>query len=406
MSVKPTFGAWVRSYRNGFGRRPGTGETGPIVLRIADVSSGVIRLSTPRRGHVSAREGATYRLEPGDLLFVRVNGAREIVGRCCVVGEDVPNDTIFNDHLIRVQLNPGLDPEFARLCMSLPAARAVIEEAASTSAGQLTISQQVLDSIEIPDFSLDKQQLIARQFKAQLTTVEEARQAAQAQLNEIRLLKKQAFKAAFAAIEHTSLIGSVARVQSGYAFKSEAFQKQGVRLLRNANMAPGRVYWDDAVFLASEAAPAHVAYALAEGDVLISLDRPIISTGIKVARVAASDLPALLVQRVGRFRINESRLDADYLYAFLHTEPFIEAISGHEQSLGVPHISPGQIEAVEIPLPDLAEQQRLAVILNNIAEATHDAQIAAEAQLRDIELLPSRLLAEVFGTTPAQGDDE
>lgn len=139
---------------------------------------------------------------------------------------------------------------------------------------------------------------------------------------------------------------------------------------------------------------------------LISLDRPIIKTGIKVARVTTTDLPALLVQRVGRFRIDATRLNADYLYAVLHTEAFIEAISGHEQSLGVPHISPGQIEAIEIPLPTLAEQQRLAVILNNIAEATHEAQIAAELQLRDIELLPSRLLAAVFDTLPAPSDDE
>jgi hypothetical protein len=48
----------------------------------------------------------------------------------------------------------------------------------------------------------------------------------------------------------------------------------------------------------------------------------------------------------------------------------IEVISGHEQSLGV--------------------------ILNTIAEATHEAQVVAELQLRDIELLPSRLLAAVF----------
>lgn len=197
----------------------------------------------------------------------------------------------------------------------------------------------------------------------------------------------------------------MARIQSGYAFKSETFQKHGVRLLRNANIAPGRLHWNDAVFLAPATAEAHAAYVLAEGDVLISLDRPIIKTGIKVTRVTATDLPALLVQRVGRFRVDETRLNADYLYAFLHTEPFIEAISGHEQSLGVPHISPGQIKAIEIPLPTLPEQQRLAVILNNIAEATHETQSAAELQLRDIELLPSRLLAAVFDSAPFVKND-
>lgn len=277
------------------------------------------------------------------------------------------------------------------------------EELAKASFGgaQPNISQGLLRDLNVPLRSVLDQQRIAKNLKNQLAAAEEARQAAQSQLNEIRLLKTQALKTVFAAIEDISPLGDVARIQSGYAFKSEAFQKQGVRLLRNANVSPGRVYWDDAVYIAPSAAKAHTAYALTDGDVLISLDRPIISTGIKVARVAPTDLPALLVQRVGRFRIDETRLNADYLYAFLHTEPFIEAISGHEQSLGVPHISPGQIEAIDIPLPTLAEQQRLAVILNNIAKAAREAQIAAELQLRDIELLPSRLLAAVFDAPAA-----
>ena len=71
------FGDFVESYRNGFGTRPKSGEIGPIVLRIADVSSGVIQIDDPRRGEVSAREAATYRLFTGNLLFVRVNGTKK-----------------------------------------------------------------------------------------------------------------------------------------------------------------------------------------------------------------------------------------------------------------------------------------------------------------------------------------
>lgn len=188
MTATRKFSEWVASYRNGYGKRPAPGESGPIVLRIADVSSGVIDLSNPRRGIVPEREAMTYRLQHGDLVFVRVNGAREIVGRCCVVCPEVPSDTIFNDHLIRVRLVPGVDPEFARQCVSIPSARAIIEEAASTSAGQLSISQQVLDSIDVPDVPLKVQCEIAARIKAQLAEVEIARNAARAQLREIEAL--------------------------------------------------------------------------------------------------------------------------------------------------------------------------------------------------------------------------
>ena len=232
MSATRNFSEWVRSYRNGFGRRPTAGESGPIVLRIADVSSGSIDLRSPRRGYVSPAEAATYTLEIGDLLFVRVNGAREIVGRCCVVDETVPRDTLFNDHLIRVQLKPGLDPEFARLCMSLPKVRAVIEEAASTSAGQLSINQQLLDSLEIPHLPLDAQRRIASRAKAERVAIEEARLAAQAQRNETVALRAAFYSEGFAGVVpvattsefqeapigwHWTKLTDVARLESGHA---------------------------------------------------------------------------------------------------------------------------------------------------------------------------------------------
>ena len=190
-------GEWVASYRNGFGKRPGAEETGPIVLRIADVSSGVINLSTPRRGTVSGREAETYRLQPDDLLFVRVNGAREIVGRCCVVGSEVPADTIFNDHLIRVRLKLGIDAEYARFCASSPSARSLIEEAASTSVGQLTINQKVIASIVVPELSLDQQRQFVTRLKAQLAEANALRAALDAQHHELDLLPSRILAEAF-----------------------------------------------------------------------------------------------------------------------------------------------------------------------------------------------------------------
>ncbi|MBL8170278.1 MAG: restriction endonuclease subunit S [Acidobacteria bacterium] len=203
------FSQWVLSYRNGFGKRPKMGEKGPIVLRIADVSSGVINLDDPRQGEVSPKEAETYRLLPGDLLFVRVNGAREIVGRCCVVDKTLPTDTIFNDHLIRTQLREGLLPEFAQLCMSLPSARMVIEEAASTSAGQLTVNQQILDSVEIPYLPIDQQLTVIKQLGQKMGAVEQLRAAAQAQLQEIELLPSRLLAQAFE--KESSLAAPAAR---------------------------------------------------------------------------------------------------------------------------------------------------------------------------------------------------
>ncbi|MFZ2235995.1 MAG: restriction endonuclease subunit S, partial [Dokdonella sp.] len=203
---------------------------------------------------------------------------------------------------------------------------------------------------------------------------------------------------AFAGFADWRPIGSVAKLQSGYAFKSESFKTSGVRLLRNTNVLPGKVYWDDTAFLSNEDGERFPGYALVSGDVLISLDRPLISSGIKVARVGENDVPALLVQRVGRFLLNSEEVDAEYLYAFLQSARFIAEISGHEQSLGVPHISPTQVEAIELPLPSIAEQRSLSSRLKAQLAEVDAIQQAAAARLAEIRRMPQRLLAQAFNT--------
>jgi len=185
------FCSYVKSYRNGFGKRPKEGECGPIVLRIADVSSGVISVANPRHGEVSEKEAETYKLEKNDLLFIRVNGAKEIVGKCCVVDDTVPEGTIFNDHLIRVQITEELNPDFARLCVSLPRTRQFIEEIASTSAGQLTINQQLLDRLEIPVYSADEQKEAVKKLQAQLDQLAVLRESTSNTINDINDLPQK-----------------------------------------------------------------------------------------------------------------------------------------------------------------------------------------------------------------------
>lgn len=253
-----------------------------------------------------------------------------------------------------------------------------------------------IEELEIPRISLAEQRKMSKHLKEQLTEVDAANRAALAQWESAAALRSKCLDALFAQVDARKRIGDVAKLQSGYAFKSDEFKTSGVRLLRNANILPGRVYWDDAVFLSEADAARYPGYVLIDDDVLISLDRPIISSGIKVARVRQSDLPALLVQRVGRFLINPAELDADYLYAYLQTDRFISAISGHEQSVGVPHISPSQVETVEIPLPELAVQKRLAKRLNEISLEWAVAAAAMQSQLKDLEQLPQRILAQAF----------
>jgi hypothetical protein len=60
-------------------------------------------------------------------------------------------------------------------------------------------------------------------------------------------------------------------------------------------------------------APEYERFLLQEGDIVLSLDPSFIVTGTRVARITARDLPALLLQRVGRLMLSPE-LHPDFLF--------------------------------------------------------------------------------------------
>jgi type I restriction enzyme, S subunit len=147
-------------------------------------------------------------------------------------------------------------------------------------------------------------------------------------------------------------------IQGGYAFKSDWYTKDGIRLLRNANIGHGNVVWDDIVRLPEERRQEFKDFELCEGDILITLDRPIISTGLKIALVKKEDIPSLLVQRVGRAVLTSKELLPQYFWAWLNSPYFLSAIDPG-RSITVPHISPKEIESIPFAPPSLDIQREI-----------------------------------------------
>lgn len=190
---------------------------------------------------------------------------------------------------------------------------------------------------------------------------------------------------------HSQPLKAAATLQNGYAFKSEWFTKTGIRLLRNTNVSHGVIRWDELACLPVEQAGEFERFKLIEGDVVLSLDRPFIGTGTKVARVQATDLPCLLLQRVGRFQLNPNLLTPDYLFLWIESPQFTDQIDPG-RSNGVPHISSKQVESAEIFLPPLAEQHR---IIAKVAELMVLCD-QLEAQLTTTQTDSRRLLEAVL----------
>lgn len=152
--------------------------------------------------------------------------------------------------------------------------------------------------------------------------------------------------------------GDVVTMLNGYAFKSDWFRASGIRLVRNVNVSHGQLDWSHSAFVSTDLAEEFSQFSLTAGDVVLSLDRPIISTGLKLAVIRSIDLPCLLLQRVARLTPDPKALSARYMELWLSSDRFLNTIDPG-RSNGVPHISTKQVAALEIDLPPVDEQARI-----------------------------------------------
>ena len=137
----------IISTQNGLSRRDLSNSTGKIVLKLRNISSnGEIDYEYQNRIELTGQELDTYRLSDGDILFVRVNGSKSLVGKCAIfhsIGEDVA----YNDHIIRVRISEKCIEKFFFWYLLSICGKMEIDLHTSTSAGQYTISGEELRDI-------------------------------------------------------------------------------------------------------------------------------------------------------------------------------------------------------------------------------------------------------------------
>jgi type I restriction enzyme S subunit len=106
-------------------------------------------------------------LNDGDLLFVRTNGSRDLVGRCAVFqGNGQGKIFGFASYLIRVRVNQEkVLPRYLAYFLNSSQGRAEIDSRRRTSAGQFNINSENLRSIEFPLPELAEQARLLEQLE-------------------------------------------------------------------------------------------------------------------------------------------------------------------------------------------------------------------------------------------------
>lgn len=192
-------------------------------------------------------------------------------------------------------------------------------------------------------------------------------------------------------------VGDIAQVISGFAFKSAAFTKsKGVPVIKIANIRPGYADFSDVFYVDKSFLTINPKYHVENDDILISLTGSHINLpNSVVGRVARyrHNFTALLNQRAGKFLVKENLVDKRFLFYALSQRKMLERIAGFAQgAANQANISPSNVESVDILLPDIRTQKRIADILS-----AYDDLI--ENNLRRIQLLEEAARAQFMRIT-------
>jgi type I restriction enzyme S subunit len=182
---------------------------------------------------------------------------------------------------------------------------------------------------------------------------------------------------------------TVCKINNGYAFKSDDYKNTGVPLIRISNFDDGEVLIDDkTIYVDQVFISTRRDFIVEKGDILIAL------SGATTGKygIYNYDFPSLLNQRIGLIKSGAStKLFGKYFYHYLNVlkEEILRNAGGAAQ----PNISTKTIGDLQIPLPPLDVQQKIASIL----DAADTLRQKDKALLAKYDELTQALFLDMFG---------
>ena len=175
----------------------------------------------------------------------------------------------------------------------------------------------------------------------------------------------------------TKQLGTVLKFQVGFPFSSSFFntEGQGIRLVKNRDLKS-----DDQVFYYSGKYDS--TFLVEDGDLLVGMDGDFVPC---LWRKGSS----LLNQRIGRI-VPQGGLNRTFASYYLISP--LHQIEVATSKTTVKHLSHGDVERIERPLPGLNEQAAIAAVLSDM-----DAEVAElEAKVRKARDLKQGMMQELL----------
>ena len=185
-------------------------------------------------------------------------------------------------------------------------------------------------------------------------------------------------------------LGNVCRFESGFAFKSEYFNKDnGIPVVRISDIKENEVILDNCIFTTE--LNIDEKFIIRNGDLLIAMSGA--TTGKN--GIFKSDKIAYLNQRVGNIKVIDNNVIKELYrnyYIMNKSEEILKAAYGGAQ----PNISSSKISLMVFPLPPHAEQQRIVERIESLFAKLDEAKENLQNVLDGFETRKAAILRKAF----------
>ncbi|GBF22430.1 type-1 restriction enzyme EcoKI specificity protein [Arenibacter sp. NBRC 103722] len=169
-----------------------------VILRIPNVSSGNIVLSDLKYTNLTQSEKKQYNLKDNDLLIIRSNGSKEIVGKAIFVDKKC-NDYGYAGYLIRLRFGSIINEvsRFLELTFSTYSVREQIEIPLRSTVGINNINSTEISNLVIPFPPLEEQKAIVKKVEGLMQKYQALEQEIKTSESHAQMLMQAVLKEAF-----------------------------------------------------------------------------------------------------------------------------------------------------------------------------------------------------------------
>jgi type I restriction enzyme S subunit len=259
----------------------------------------------------------------------------------------------------------------------------------------VTESQVRAINISLPP--LPEQKRIVAKVEGLMAEVEHARTACEARLEAAKALPKaylhQVFESEEAKKWERRRLTELGFVCDGDWILAENFRPSGVRLLQVGNIGIGQFIDENKKLISKERAEELRCTYVLPGDILVSrmpepIGRACIVPTFPYECITAVDCTIV--------RVNKEAFDSQFLVHRLNSPHILALVASAASGATRQRISRNNLQKIELPIPPLPEQKRIATELKDKMAGAENLKASIEKQLEAIKALPQAILRKAF----------